>query len=147
MKAECSLGDYNSKQVAPRIKITNTGSATVDLTTVEIRAWYSNETAPNAQGTTCWWAGNVADCSGVHVTITASGSSTAGADTVASYKFTSGSLPAGQNEEIHLGINPTPWADYILTNDYSDCSTFASMTVQPHIAVYVSGALAWGVEP
>ncbi|MNI95704.1 Xyloglucanase precursor [compost metagenome] len=71
------------------------------------------------------------------------------ADTYLEVGFTSaaGTLVAGQSVEIQLRIVKDDWSNYTQSDDYSFLSAATAYTDQTLLPAYLSGSLAWGLEP
>ncbi|MBO0510530.1 endo-1,4-beta-xylanase [Streptomyces beijiangensis] len=139
---DSSAGD---NQIRPWLQLVNTGSGAVGLSSVKVRYWFSGEAGASTYSTACDYA--VIGCGSVTQSVSASGSSTPGADHYLEVGFSSGSLAAGASTgELQLRFNKTDWSNFSETDDYSrgTNTTFADAA---KIAVYVGGTLVWGTAP
>ncbi|GAA3969049.1 cellulase family glycosylhydrolase [Thermobifida alba] len=127
-------------QIAPGLRLVNTGSSTVDLSDVEIRYYFSNESG-GAPQYACDWA--QVDCSNVSASF---GSLSApGADTYLALTL-AGSLAPGATTEIQGRIHASTWANFDESDDYSrgDNTDWAA---NPAVTAFLGGTLVWGVPP
>ncbi|PWW02819.1 mannan endo-1,4-beta-mannosidase [Paenibacillus cellulosilyticus] len=137
----------SSNTIAPRIKLVNTGTTALDLTTVKLRYYYTVDATNKTQAFWCDWAGiGSSNVTGTFVTMA---SAKTGADTYFEIGFTSGagSLAAGASTEIQIRIARTDWTNYTQSNDYSFSSTGSSYVDWTKMTGYVNGSLQWGIEP
>ncbi len=130
----------------PKFKLVNTGSTAVNLSDVKIRYYYTID-GEKAQNFFCDWSS--AGTANVTGTFTKLSTAKTGADYVLEIGFTSaaGTLAAGANVEIQTRISKTDWTNYTQTGDYSFDATDTAYADWTKAPVYVSGSLAWGVEP
>ena len=72
-----------------------------------------------------------------------------GADNYLEVGFLSGagSLAAGASTVVQTRVAKSDWSNYNQSDDYSFNSTGTSYADWTKVTGYVSGALAWGVEP
>jgi hypothetical protein len=63
--------------------------------------------------------------------------------------FTSGAgnLAAGASTQVQCRCAKSDWSNYTQSNDYSFNSFATSYVDWTKVTGYVSGAMAWGVEP
>nr|WP_230986927.1 X2-like carbohydrate binding domain-containing protein [Cohnella fermenti] len=136
----------SSNTINPRIKLVNTGTTAVTLSSVKIRYYYTVD-ANIAQNFFCDWSssGNT-NITGTFVTMA---TPKTGADTYLEIGFTSGagSLAAGANTEIQIRVSRTDWSNYTQTGDYSFDSSHTAYADWTKTTAYLSGSLVWGVEP
>jgi len=154
-----SLQAYNgstaatTNSITPNIKITNSGTTAVDLSTVTIRYYYTIDGAQSQS----FWCDYAAITSPSYQTITSDVTGSfvqmTTAETDADYYleigFTSaaGSLAAGGIAELQTRFAKSDWSNYNQTNDYSFNSSATSYANTSTITVYVSGQLVSGTEP
>jgi len=134
----------SSNTLYPNFKIINTGTASVSLSGIKIRYYFTND-GTNSVNYTCDWAtaggGNIA---GSFATIAKSN-----ADRYLEISFTgaAGSLAAGASTEVKGRIWKSDWSDFTQTNDYSFNQTASNYVDWTNISGYVAGNLVWGTEP
>ncbi|MFD0024304.1 glycoside hydrolase family 6 protein [Streptomyces sp. NPDC058382] len=131
-------------QIRMGLQLVNTGSTSVDLSTVKLRYWFTPESGASTFDTACDYA--VIGCGTLTHGVRTNGS-TAGASHYLEVGFGSGSLAAGASTgEIQLRLNKSDWSNFDEADDYSR-STTTSYADASKIGVYVTGALAWGTAP
>ncbi|MEU8625502.1 glycoside hydrolase family 6 protein [Streptomyces sp. NPDC048669] len=132
-------------QIRMGLQLVNTGSTSVDLSTVKVRYWFTPEAGASTFDTACDYA--VIGCGNLTRGVQSSGSSAAGASHYLEVGFGSGTLAAGASTgEMQLRLNKSDWSNFDETDDYSR-STATSYADASKIGVYVTGALAWGTAP
>ncbi len=132
-------------QIRMGLQLVNTGSTAVNLSTVNVRYWFTPEAGASTFGTACDYA--VLGCGGVTTGVTASGSSAAGASHYLEVGFGSGSLAAGASTgEIQLRLNKSDWSNFNEADDYSRTTNTAYADASK-IGVYVGSTLTWGTAP
>ncbi|MFF0398526.1 glycoside hydrolase family 48 protein [Streptomyces sp. NPDC005248] len=134
-------------QIRLGLQIVNTGSAPVDLSTVEVRYWFSSEAGASTFSTYCDYA--ALGSSNIDHTVVTVSSPKTGADHYLEVGFTggAGSLAAGASTgEVQLRLNKSDWSNFSEADDYSR-ATNTGYADAPRVAAYVGSALAWGVEP
>ena len=130
----------------PRIKIVNTGTSAIALSSVKVRYYYTVD-GNVAQTFFCDWSS--AGCGNITSTFTALSTPKTNADHYAEIGFASsaGSLAAGQSIDIQLRISKNDWSNYTQTNDYSFNVSDTAYVDWNKVTAYVGGVLSWGVEP
>lgn len=130
----------------PRIKLTNTGSNDINLSTVQIRYYYTSNGNQDQQLFVDWSSAGTGNVTGTFVKLDAAKPT---ADTYAAWGFTSeaGVLAAGQSIEIQTRISKTDWSNYSQSDDYSFNATATAYVDSPLTTAYIDGTLAWGLEP
>lgn len=132
-------------QIKPGLQLVNTGGAAVNLSSVTVRYWFSDNNGAAIYSSWCDWS--VIDCSTVTRRVVAASTPVAGADHYLEVGFTGGSLaPGASTGEIQLRLNKTDWSNFDESDDYSH-GTGTSYADTTKIAVYVGGELARGIEP
>ncbi len=142
--ADTSAGD---NQMKPHFRIVNNGSASVPLSELEIRYWYTKEGSAS-QTFNCDWA--QVGCSNLTGQLVSMPASAAGADHYISITFkpSAGSLAPGANTgEMQIRINKNDWTNYNETGDYSYNPSMTSFADWDRVALYRNGQLIWGIEP
>lgn len=128
------------------IKLTNTGSASVKLSDVRLRYYYSID-GDKKQNFWCDWSsagsGNV---NGKFVRVSS-------ADNKADHYLEIGfsdrakSLEPGGSAEIQARFAKDDWSDYDQSNDYSYNPSGKGYTNWNKVTMYISGKLKYGIEP
>ncbi|RKP51730.1 xyloglucanase [Cohnella endophytica] len=136
----------SSNTLNPQFKLVNTGTSAITLSNVKLRYYYTID-GVQAQSFWCDWS----TVGSTNVTGSFIGMTTpkTGADYYLEIGFTSGagSLAAGQSIEIQTRSSKSDWTNYTQTGDYSFDSTDTSYVDWTKAPAYLSGSLAWGVEP
>ncbi len=133
----------DSNNIMPRFKLKNTGDASVDLQSIEIRYYYTVE-GNQDQSFYCDWS-NVGsnNITGSFVKLS---SPSEEADHYLSLKFKTGTqdLEPGEHVEIQTRINKVDWSNYNQSNDYSFNQTDTNYTDWNKALVYFEDNLIWG---
>lgn len=136
----------SSNTIAPNVKLVNTGTTALDLSTVKLRYYYTID-ANQAQAFWCDWSSvGSSNVTGAFVTMP---TPTTGADTYFEIGFTgtAGTLAPGAAAQIQLRIARTDWSSYTQTGDYSFSPTGSTYADWTKMTGYANGQLQWGVEP
>ncbi|SFF04310.1 N-terminal ig-like domain of cellulase [Paenibacillus algorifonticola] len=143
---------YNSTVTAtsntlnPRIKLTNIGTSTINMSDVKLRYYYTID-GEIAQNFFCDWSHvGSSNVTGTFVKLV---TPLTGADHYLEIGFTSGagSLAAGASIEIQIRVSKTDWTNYSQTGDYSFDPTDTTYADWSKTTGYIAGALQWGTEP
>ncbi len=123
------------------VMLVNSGAASLDLTGLEIRYYFTDETG----------AANLVNCyyltiSTVTTAVEPYGPATATADSTIVYTFSEGTLQAGGTAFVNCEIHAESWAALDETNDYSYNDSDEALDTET-ITIWQNGALLWGVEP
>lgn len=133
----------------PQVKLYNNDSASLALSRVEIRYWYSID-SPVAQETAVVdWAAVMPNSGTVTaVPVIISGSYAWGQDRYFRITFGTASTAINSGEwlQAEFRFNKTGWYDYQQSNDWS-FGTHSDSILWNKITVYVDGTIAWGSEP
>ena len=128
------------------VRLVNTGSSPVDLFTIKLRYWYTNEPYKQ-QVANIYWA--TIGRQNVTARFVAMENITPEADYYLELGFTkeAGSLSPGGTVEIQLGINTTDWSNYNQENDFSFKAEAGYFLENLCYTVYKNDKLVWGREP
>ena len=135
-----------SNQIYTAINVVNGGSATVALSGLTLRYWYTEE---GTQAQSYWCDYTPRGCVNVTSKFVRLSPVTPTADTYFELGFTSGagSLTAGQSTgDIQSRVAKSDWTSYNLANDHSYSGNTASADC-PNITLYQGGVRVWGNEP
>jgi len=132
--------------ISPHFKITNNGSTAIDLSTITLRYYFTeNGTASNS----FWCDYSTAGSSYVTGAFTTLATALDTADTYLEIGFTSsaGTLAAGSSVEVQARFAKSDWSSYTQTDDYSFNSSGSAYTDWTKVTAYQNGTLVWGTEP
>jgi type II secretory pathway pseudopilin PulG len=139
--------------LAPWIKITNTGTAPIDLSSLSIRYWYTRESAVT-QVFVCDHAGLNSGISYSNITgiINPAYVVVSPATSTTNYYIQIGFssqryLPAGAYVVLQNRIYNSDWSNYTQTNDYSYNPALTSYGENTKVTAYMNGVLFFGTEP
>ncbi|WP_370452314.1 cellulose binding domain-containing protein [Cohnella sp. AR92] len=136
----------STQSINPRIRLVNTGTTAVSLSNVKIRYYYTID-GDKAQSFFCDWAtAGSANVTGAFTKLT---TAKTGADYYLEIGFASGagSLAAGASTDLQIRFSKTDWTNYSQSDDYSYDSADTAYVDWTKAPAYLSGSLAWGVEP
>lgn len=131
----------------PWFDIVNGGAATVSLSDVTLRYYFTADTTSNYVFG-CAWA--VVHCSNVTGSIVAMPAPTATADHYLQLTFSPGAgslAPGASTQDIQARLYRQDWQNVNQADDYSFDPTKTSYADSQTVAAYVGGALAWGTPP
>ncbi|TCL54575.1 RHS repeat-associated protein [Hydrogenispora ethanolica] len=134
----------NTNSIQASLKLFNTSLNPVDLATVKVRYWYTNETR-QPQIANIYWSNIGAQKITTNFTVIDNQSGVA--DTCLEFGFTGGTLAPGASVEIKFGLNAKDWSGYNQANDYSFAAIAYDYYENPKITGTIAGQLSWGVEP
>ncbi|MFF7449738.1 MULTISPECIES: glycoside hydrolase family 6 protein [unclassified Streptomyces] len=131
--------------IRPGLRITNTGSAAVDLTGVTARYYFTRDGGSPTVNAYCDYA--AVGCSNVKLRVVPLSTPVAGADAYLEVGFSAGSLAAGRDTgDLQLRMAKSDWSAFNEVGDYSR-TTATSYTDTPAIPGYLGTTLAWGAPP
>jgi chitinase len=132
-------------QLAPYLQITNNTTASVALSQLKIRYWFTRDSAQSVVAA-CDWA--QIGCATVTQTTAALTPAQTNADYYVEVGFTTGTLNAGSNTgEIELRIYKSDWSNFDQSNDYSFDATKTSFADWTQVTLYNGSTLVWGTAP
>lgn len=132
--------------IAPRFKIVNTGTESINLSDVKLRYYYTID-GEKAQNFWCDWSS--AGTANVTGTFAKLATAKTGADYYLEIGFTSaaGTLAAGASVDVQARFSKSDWTNYTQTGDYSFQESGSNYTDWNKVTGYVGGSLVWGIEP
>ncbi|MFF5038099.1 glycoside hydrolase family 6 protein [Streptomyces nigra] len=131
--------------IRPGLRITNTGSAALDLTGVTARYYFTRDGGSSTVSAWCDYA--AVGCSNVKLRVVPLSSPVAGADAYLEVGFSAGSLAAGRDTgDIQVRMAKSDWSAFDETDDHSR-GTATTYADAPAIPGYLGSALAWGAPP
>ncbi|WP_270166394.1 glycosyl hydrolase [Paenibacillus sp. SYP-B4298] len=136
----------SSNTIAPHIKIVNTSTSALDLSTVKLRYYYTSD-GQQTQAFWCDWSHvGSSNVTGTFVTMS---TPKPDADSYVEIGFTSGAgtLAPGAAAEIQIRLARTDWSNYTQTGDYSFRPIGSSYADWTKMTGYANGVLQWGMEP
>jgi glucuronoarabinoxylan endo-1,4-beta-xylanase len=136
----------SSNTISPRLKLVNTGTTAVSLSTVKLRYYYTVDGEKPQQFWCDWSSAGCANVTGTPVKMAAA---KMGADYYLEVGFTAGagSLTAGQAIELQARLSKSDWTSYAQSDDHSFRSSGSDYADWNHVTGYASGSLLWGIEP
>ncbi|MFF3349814.1 glycoside hydrolase family 6 protein [Streptomyces sp. NPDC002779] len=131
--------------IRPGLRITNTGSAALDLTKVTARYYFTRDGGSPTVNAWCDYA--AVGCSNVKLRVVPLSTPVAGADAYLEVAFSAGSLAAGRDTgDLQLRMAKSDWSAFNEVGDHSR-TTATSYTDAPAIPGYLGTTLAWGTPP
>lgn len=137
VRYKCGEATETAPQIRPFINIVNNGSASVAMSELTVRYYYSKDSTASEE---------------FHVDYAVIGTSNVTGQFGSNYLevgFTSGAGTINgnaQSGEIQLRCNKTDWSSYNQANDWSFDGSIASFTDWDRITLYRNGELIWGYE-
>jgi len=137
-------GGASSSQIQLGMRLRNTGSAAVDLSTVTMRYWFTSDAAGSPQPA-CYHA--TVGCGQLELHVRALSGPHAGADHYLDVGFTGGQLAPGAAAALdQLAIRDQGGESFDQQDDHSFLNA-GSFTSNVRVTVYIGGDLVWGDEP
>lgn len=135
-----------SNTINPKFRLTNHGTAPIDLSEVKLRYYYTID-GEKPQTFWCDWSNIGKD--NVTGSFVKMDQPTTGADHYLEIGFNraAGSLSPGKNIEVQVRFAKNDWSNYTQTGDYSFHSSATSYVDWTRVTGYLSGSLQWGMEP
>lgn len=131
--------------IRPGLQVTNARSATLDLSTVSVRYYFTRDGGASSVSAFCDYA--AVGCAQVKLKVVPLTTPAAGADAYLEVTFAGGSVAAGKDTgDIQLRMSKSDWSNFNEANDYSR-STATAYADAPAIPAYTGTTLAWGTPP
>lgn len=129
--------------INPWFKLYNTGTLPFNLEDVKIRYYYTIDGDKDQNFWCDWSSAGRENVTGTFVKVPFVAN---GVDYYFELGFTagSGSLIAGDFEEIQTRFAKTDWGNYMQTNDYSFSGSASDYIEWTKVGVYIKGKLVWG---
>jgi hypothetical protein len=141
----CADTNPTDNSIKPHFNIVNNGSASVPLSGLTIRYWYTITGSP-AQVFACDYA--PIGCSNISASFASVSRTHADEYFQVSFGSGAGSIAAnGQTGEMQLRFNKTDWSAFNQSGDYSFDPTKTTLTAWSHVTLYQNGTLIAGTEP
>jgi hypothetical protein len=138
----------------PAIKLINVGAATVNLSDLSIRYWFTNDGATSETAVIDFATNSANQQIQGNITTTFTPVTRQGADTFLQLGFTdvAANTMTGNGGTVVIdarfnSLNPAFGITYTQTNDYSFDATKTALADWTHVTVYRQGTLIWGIEP
>ncbi len=143
---ECFQNGAMVSQLEFGVAADNRGAASVALSAITIRYWYTTD-ATGMQQPRCVSAG--VGCAAVSLAVHPVTPSRAGADAYLEVGFVGTSMVAAGagTGEVRISVRGASSGMYEQSGDRSFQSTGAQYVEAPNVPAYVGGKLAWGTEP
>ena len=136
-----------SNKVQPCYKIYNTGTASIDISTIKVRYYYTIDTQQPQNFFIDYVSGvSSSSCAGTFVQLS---TPQTGADYYCELSFASGAgtIAPGGSIQVKTRFSKSDFSSYTQSNDYSFDATKTAYTDYTKTPAYINGALAWGTEP
>ncbi len=137
----------SSQAISPYLNLINTGSASIPLSEIKVRYWY---TVDGNQPQNYWCDYAALSCTNISARLVALQTPKPGADYYLELSFASGAgslAPGASTGQIQNRFSKNDWSFYTQTGDYSFNPSITQFTDWNHITVYRNSALIWGIEP
>lgn len=132
--------------IAPRIKLYNTGTESINLSDVKLRYYYTIDGEKEQNFWCDWSSAGTANVTGTFVKME-EGKTGADHYLEIGFKDSAGTLSAGESVEVQARFSKSDWTNYIQTDDYSYQGTGSNFTDWDKVTGYLAGSLQWGTEP
>lgn len=132
--------------IAPRIKLYNTGTASINLSDVKLRYYYTIDGEKEQNFWCDWSSAGTANVTGTFVKME-EGKTGADHYLEIGFKDAAGTLSAGESVEVQARFSKSDWTNYTQTDDYSYQGTGSHFTDWDKVTGYLTGNLKWGTEP
>ncbi len=144
---KCANATAVDSQIKPQFSVVNNGGASVPLSELKIRYYYTID-GVKAQTAWCDWA--QIGCANVSSSFTALSPARPKADTYLEVSFGAGAgslAPGAQTGDVQIRFAKNDWTNYTQTGDYSFDPAKTSFTSWSSATLYRQGTLVWGAEP
>jgi hypothetical protein len=135
-------------QAEPWFKVKNTGTSSVQLSSVKVRYYFKADSASATYRFACSWAAK--GCSNVTGTFGSLANPTATADRYLEIGFTSGAgllAPGTDTGDLQLRFNQSTWASLNQSDDYSFGASQTSYGDWSKVTAQLAGTTVWGQVP
>lgn len=138
-------GSPTDNAIRPELRIANTGTAPVDLSTVTARYYFTRDGGAPTVSAWCDYA--AVGCAQMRLRVVPLSSPVAGADAYLEVGFAGGTLAAGRDTgDIQLRMSKADWSAFDERDDHSRAPSSA-YTEARSVPAYTGTALAWGAPP
>ncbi|KNY26540.1 discoidin domain-containing protein [Pseudobacteroides cellulosolvens] len=135
--------------VYTRFKITNTGTTTINASSIKFRYYFTDD-GVSPITTTTEYASNAGTAITNNVTYVINTISATNANSYLEFGFNSsvGTIAPGTAVTVNSRFNHSSYSkNFTQSNDYSFCSTNSNYATWDKVTAYINGVLASGVEP
>lgn len=136
----------SGNQIYGRFLLVNTTSASIALSGIKIRYYYTKDGTQNQNFWCDWSPVGTANVTGTFGTVSPA---KVNADSYLEIGFSvaAGSIAPNATLDIQTRTAKTDWSNYNQSNDYSFNATATSYVDWNKVTAYQSGSLKWGIEP